>query len=49
MWNVVLEGKGVVVLWLCVSVLHWGGRVQEFGSAAYKCEDALPDCVYDIL
>ena len=36
-WNVELVGKGVGVLWMCVSVLRWGGRVQEFGSDAYRC------------
>ena len=47
MW---LDNRGVVItwvsVWVWVSVLCWGGRVQELGSDAYKCEDALPNCVY---
>ena len=42
-------GKGVGVLWKCISVLRWGWRMQEFGYDAYISEDALPECVYDIL
>ena len=40
MW---LDNRGVVIMWVSVwvwvSVLCWGGGVQELGSDAYKCED----------